>query len=382
MPETATRGGWAAGAGWDDDQRVVSVGDTENPASRAGAPEPPDGLAVVLAPSELAAWQPALPPFRLMLRDPRGSSLADEFAPAPLGQGFAHPFEHEFARLLDYHRVRWSYEPTTFCLTRAPDGRPTEQFTPDFYLPDHRLYVELTSMRQRLVTRKHRKVRLLRQVCPNVRVKLLYRRDYLRLLAAHAPPIAGACTPGSVIWDEAAIAERIIELADAVAADAGGVGWGSDARPFARTGSNGPLLVVGVGRGADRIQKALVARLRERDVDCEADRVELVRHRTAGGARWVRLRRAPRASLVGRRVLVVEGAVSTGFSLAYLARWLRRRQAAVEVCALLDRRSARVADVSIRYSGFEAPPELLVGYGLDLRRQYRDLPFIASLPAE
>jgi hypoxanthine phosphoribosyltransferase len=81
----------------------------------------------------------------------------------------------------------------------------------------------------------------------------------------------------------------------------------------------------------------------------------------------------------GRRIVVVEDVVSTGLSLAYLLRWLRRRGARAEVCAMLDRRTARVVDVPIRYAAFEAPNEALVGFGLSLYRQFRELPFIAVL---
>ncbi|MCC6703296.1 MAG: hypothetical protein IT334_00380, partial [Thermomicrobiales bacterium] len=65
---------------------------------------------------------------------------------------FAHPADRDFASILHYYRIRWSYEPTSFPLEWGADGRPTELFTPDFYLPDLRLYIELTTMRQRLVT--------------------------------------------------------------------------------------------------------------------------------------------------------------------------------------------------------------------------------------
>ena len=94
---------------------------------------------------------------------------------------FAHPFERAFAELLTFYGVPWCYEPTSFALTWTEDGLPREMFTPDFYLPDHRVYIELTAMRQRLVTRKHRKIRRLRELYPQVDVKLLYRRDYERI---------------------------------------------------------------------------------------------------------------------------------------------------------------------------------------------------------
>ena len=94
---------------------------------------------------------------------------------------FAHRVELECAKILDYYGVAWLYEPTTFVLERDAEGRVTEAFAPDFYLPDQDLYVEITVMKQSLVTRKHRKLRKLRKLHPEVRVKLLYRRDIERL---------------------------------------------------------------------------------------------------------------------------------------------------------------------------------------------------------
>ena len=83
--------------------------------------------------------------------------------------------------MLDYYGVPWEYEPTTFVLERAPDGRVTSAFTPDFYLPEQDLYVEVTVMRQSLVTRKNRKLRELKRQYPEVKIKLFYRRDIERL---------------------------------------------------------------------------------------------------------------------------------------------------------------------------------------------------------
>src|SRR5687767_3485590 len=79
---------------------------------------------------------------------------------------FAHPAETEFAAFLGFYRIRWSYEPKSFPL-RWREGRVAEMFTPDFYLPEQDLYVELTTMKQSLATRKNRKVRRLRQLYPN-----------------------------------------------------------------------------------------------------------------------------------------------------------------------------------------------------------------------
>lgn len=95
---------------------------------------------------------------------------------------FQHESERQFARLLDFYRVRWEYEPTTFVLSRNEDGHPTEAFAPDFFLPDEGTYIELTTMDQRLIRRKHRKLRRMQEVHPDVQVKLLYQRDYRALV--------------------------------------------------------------------------------------------------------------------------------------------------------------------------------------------------------
>jgi hypothetical protein len=97
------------------------------------------------------------------------------------GVDFHHASEAEFARLLTYYGIEWQYEPNQFPL-QWHEGRPTEMFSPDFYLTEYDLYIELTTMRQALVRRKNRKLRLLRALYPEINIKLLYRRDYQRLL--------------------------------------------------------------------------------------------------------------------------------------------------------------------------------------------------------
>lgn len=103
----------------------------------------------------------------------------------PGGPRFADESERTFARLLDFYQVRWQYEPRAFTLRVRDDGAVAEQFAPDFYLPDLDLYVELTTMKQSLVTRKNRKLRRLRELYPEVRVKLLYRGDVRSLFAKY-----------------------------------------------------------------------------------------------------------------------------------------------------------------------------------------------------
>lgn len=95
---------------------------------------------------------------------------------------FAHPSEEAFARLLDYYRIRWEYEPRTFILRTDEDDNPIESFTPDFYLPDYDLYIELTVRRANLNRRKRRKIMLLRSLYPDIQIKLMNARDFERLM--------------------------------------------------------------------------------------------------------------------------------------------------------------------------------------------------------
>jgi hypothetical protein len=94
---------------------------------------------------------------------------------------FANQAELECAKILDFHGVPWDYEPRTFVLERDENGQVAEAFSPDFYLPEQDLYIEITVMKQSLVTRKNRKLRKLRQQYPGVKVKLFYKRDVERL---------------------------------------------------------------------------------------------------------------------------------------------------------------------------------------------------------
>jgi hypothetical protein len=95
---------------------------------------------------------------------------------------FAHASERQFAQLLDFYQIEWEYEPRSFDLERDADGNVIQRFTPDFYLPQYDLFIEITTLNQKLVTKKNRKVRRLRELHPEVKVKVLYQRDYLSLV--------------------------------------------------------------------------------------------------------------------------------------------------------------------------------------------------------
>lgn len=95
---------------------------------------------------------------------------------------FAHPSERVAAEILDFYHIRWEYEPDTFPIEWDSSGNVIASFSPDFYLSDMDLYIELTTMSQKLVTKKNRKVRRLKELYPDIRIKILYQKDFRNLL--------------------------------------------------------------------------------------------------------------------------------------------------------------------------------------------------------
>ena len=91
---------------------------------------------------------------------------------------FSHPSEKEFAKVLDFYGIEWLYEPTTFPLQWDEQGNILEAFSPDFYLVQQDVYIELTTLRLRLMRVKHRKFRLLRELYPEVNARLWNRNDF------------------------------------------------------------------------------------------------------------------------------------------------------------------------------------------------------------
>jgi hypothetical protein len=122
----------------------------------------------------------------------RGALVKASNASAVDSVRFAHRSEAEFAKILDFYRIRWEYEPRSFPLEWDDRGRVTESFNPDFYLPDYDLFIELTTLKQSLVTRKNRKVRRLRALYPDINIKIFYGRDYRHLLLKYGVRPAAA----------------------------------------------------------------------------------------------------------------------------------------------------------------------------------------------
>ena len=98
---------------------------------------------------------------------------------------FAHPIEEAFTRILDYYGVAWQYEPRTFDLEWDDQGRVSEAFSPDFYLPQQDLYVELTTLRPQLTRMKNKKLRRLKELYPEVNVKIFKRQDLESLMVKY-----------------------------------------------------------------------------------------------------------------------------------------------------------------------------------------------------
>ena len=112
------------------------------------------------------------------------AQLAADLLPSDVAP-FAHASERQFAKLLDFYQIAWDYEPTSFPIAFDREGHPVQRFTPDFYLPEFDLYIEITTLNQKLVTKKNRKVRRLRERYPEIRCKIFYQRDYLSLVTKY-----------------------------------------------------------------------------------------------------------------------------------------------------------------------------------------------------
>ena len=278
---------------------------------------------------------------------------------------FAHESEAEFARILDFYGISWLYEPRSFILRQEGD-RVVEAFTPDFFLPDLNLYIELTTMRQRLATEKNRKLRHLRELYPDVNIRLLNKRDYLSLLAkyGYGPPEAKKLPDiERVLITASQIERRVGELGAQISRDYSG---------------QAPVLV-GVLKGVFCFMADL---LRHTSLPVSVDFMSITSFEE-GSEGGVKIIKDLDQSITEQHVLLVEDIVDTGMTLNRILEHLwSRRPASLKVCALLDKRARRLVDVPLDYVGFEIPDEFVIGYGLDYRQRYRNLPFIGVLKPE
>jgi hypoxanthine phosphoribosyltransferase len=260
-----------------------------------------------------------------------------------------------------------------------PDGQPSEFVTPDFYLPEHGVYLELTTMRQRLVTRKNRKFRKLRERYPNVQVKILYLRDFERLQHAFGQDSQQVVArAGDVVLSEADLLARLAEMAEELCQR-----WQFHigARE-ARNLLERPLLL-GVGEGSTHFLHHLGDKMRVAGVPVDTARIDLTTREGKPDWSRVRIARSPRIPPMGRHVVLVQDIVSSGLSATFLSSWLRRHGArSIELCALLDREPARVLDVPVDVKGFAAPDVPLGGFGLQRWDDFSDLSYIAEIRLE
>ncbi|MBM3154483.1 MAG: hypoxanthine phosphoribosyltransferase [Chloroflexi bacterium] len=275
---------------------------------------------------------------------------------------FGHPSEEEFAKLLDFYRLEWLYEPRSFPLAWE-NGKVTEMFTPDFYLPDLDLYIELTTLKQSLVTEKNRKVRRLQELHPEINIKLLNKNDYLKLLAKYGYRAAGGAKVegiNRVLLSHTQIQRRVQALAEQISRDYAGR----------------QLVLIGVLKGVICFMSDLMQHI---SLPLAIDFMAITSY-GSGTESAVKITKDLDTDIANLHVLMVEDIVDTGMTLNYILGHLSSfKPATLRVCTLLDKRIRRLADVPLDYIGFEIPDEFVVGYGLDYHGEYRNLPFIGGL---
>ncbi|MBE0430218.1 MAG: hypoxanthine phosphoribosyltransferase [Dehalococcoidia bacterium] len=277
---------------------------------------------------------------------------------------FAHSSEEDFARLLDFYCIDWLYEPRSFPL-RWEGDKLAEMFTPDFYLPELDLYVELTTLRQNLLTEKNRKLRQLRELHPEVNVRLLNKSDFIKLLAKYGyGPLGEAKVEGvdRVLYSHAQIQRRVRTLARRISDDYAGQ----------------RLMLIGILKGVVCFMADLMQHL---SLPVTLDFMAISYY--GRDDEVVEITRDLDTSITGQHVLMVEDIVDTGMTLNYILGHLSAHNpASLSVCTLLDKRARRLVNVPLGYVGFEIPDEFVVGYGLDYKGEYRNLPFIGILHPE
>lgn len=275
---------------------------------------------------------------------------------------FGHPSEEEFAKLLDFYRIEWLYEPRSFPLAWQ-NGKVVEMFTPDFYLPELDLYIELTTLKQSLITEKNRKLRRLRELYPEINIKLLNKSDYLRLLAKYGyGRLGGTKVTGIdlVLFSHTQIQRRVKALAKRISRDYMGK----------------KLVLVGILKGVLCFMADLMQHI---TLPLNVDFMAISYYGTDDESA-VKITKDLDTSIAGLDVLMVEDIVDTGMTLNYVLNHLASHNpASLRVCTLLDKRVRRLIDVPLDYIGFEIPDEFVVGYGLDYHGEYRNLPFIGVL---
>ena len=273
---------------------------------------------------------------------------------------FAHPAEAEIARLLDFNGIRWQYEPTTFTVRTCAQGLPVQSFTPDFYLPDENLYIEMTTMRQSFVTRKNRKFRLLRELYPQLNVKLLYRKDVELILDRYTSPHAEirADTPLQRVIRGEQIERRCTEMAEALLEP-----------------TSGSYCLLALGASSVHAQALIGRELKAAGKTVTNGLLIVQRFGKNATTSAVRLETEIELDLNTSTIVVVADIVGTGLTALTALRWMRGEGAnRIRLVALLDRRSSRLVDVPLEISGFIATSSWHVGAGLGQHPSSRELP--------
>ena len=167
---------------------------------------------------------------------------------------------------------------------------------------------------------------------------------------------------GDVLVTEEDLQDRVVSLAAEISGDYAGR----------------DLVLIGVLKGAVFFLSDL---MRSLTIPCEVDFMAVASYGSATKSSGVvRILKDLDAVIEGRDVLIVEDIVDSGLTLQYLLRNLAGRQPrSLEVCALLIKPERRKVDLHTRYVGFEIPDRFAIGYGLDHRERYRNLPFVAAL---
>ena len=217
---------------------------------------------------------------------------------------FAHPSEIEFAQILDFYGLKWQYEPRSFPL-RYEGEKIAEMMTPDFYLTDLDLYVELTTLKQSLVTEKNRKVRMIKQLYPEINIKLLYRKDFHRILAKYGfGPLADADSKGidKILFSTRQIQSRVTRLGTEISKDY------KELKP----------VLVGVQRGMLCFMADLMRKI---SLPVEIDFMTISPYR-GNDTQSVEISKDLEMDVSGKDLILVEDIIDTGMTLSFLKQHL------------------------------------------------------------
>lgn len=168
-----------------------------------------------------------------------------------------------------------------------------------------------------------------------------------------------------VLFSEESISEKVKEMGKKITKD--------------YEGKN--LIVIGILKGSVLFAADLIKNI---NMYCEIDFMAVSSYGySTESSGVVRILKDLDHSIEGKDVLIVEDIVDSGITLDYLLKYLKGRNVnSIEIAALLNKPQRRKVDIDVKYIGFEAPDEFIVGYGIDYAEKYRNLPFIGTLKPE